>query len=236
MLGGQPGRAIDPPYFFFSYHRSKYRPDDGSDPNMWVKKLYAALCRDVHQLTSTPNPGFMDVQTPLASSWPDELGAELASCRVFVALLSPGYFNSEFCGREWAAFTERVRTQAPGNGQHAAIIPALWTPFRLEELPPELGNLQVIPPGFPTSYSEEGFFALMRLRRYSSAYKESVWLMAKTIKKAAEAIGLRPCAPIDLNATENAFAGHQSGSVTRQIRITVAAYPAFHGKGQCLGL
>ncbi|MDN3359125.1 TIR-like protein FxsC [Actinomadura sp. DC4] len=226
--GNQP-----PPYFFLSYARSKYQPDDGSDPDLWVKKLYKALCYDVHHLTASPNPGFMDLQTPLGSQWPAMLSGALSQCRVFVALLSPGYFTSEYCGKEWAVFTERMRAHSGGGEPPIALIPALWTPFRLDELPPEVSEIQLIPPGFPRTYGEEGFFGLMKLRRYNQAYKESVLLMAKTIKRIAEETNLRTCTPPDLAEVENAFAVHQAKSVARRVQVTVAAYslPASRAEG-----
>lgn len=212
------------PYFFLSYARSRFRPDDGADPDLWVKKLYRALCHDVHQLTSTPNPGFMDVQTPLGTQWPVRLSEALAHCRVFVALLSPGYFTSEYCGKEWSAFTHRMRLHAGDGEPPVALIPALWTPFRLEELPAEVSDIQVIPHDFPKAYADEGFFGLMKLRRYEQAYKESVLLMAKRIKRIAEETNLSPCPPPDLDEVANAFAGHRARSASHRVQVRIAAY------------
>lgn len=226
MVGTWPARVNDQPYFFLSYHRSRYRPEGGSDPDVWVRKLYQALCHDVAQLASTANPGFMDVQTPLGSSWPDELADALARCRVFVALISPGYFASEYCGKEWAAFTRRVQMQATVARPHVAIIPALWTPYHLDDLPPPFRNLNLIPPEFPKAYKDEGFYGLMKLRRHNSAYTESVLLMAKTIQRVAVDLDLAPCAPFDMGSLRSAFADHQPDSATHQIRVRLAAYPA----------
>jgi FxsC-like protein len=227
-----PEANAHPPYFFLSYARSKYQPDDGSDPDLWVKKFYQALCHDVHQLTSWPTPGFMDLQTPLGTQWPSTLATALSQCRVFVALLSPGYFTSEYCGKEWSVFEERVRAHAGDGERPVALIPALWTPFRLDELPDEVGDIQLISAGFPRVYADEGFFGLMKLRRYNQAYKESVLLMAKTIKRIAEETNLRPCVAPSMKDADNAFAAHQAKNAARRVQLTIASYsPTFAGDG-----
>jgi FxsC-like protein len=220
-----------PPYFFLSYVRSKYQPDDGSDPDLWVKKFYQALCHDVYQLTAWPNPGFMDRQMPLGAQWPNTLAGALSQCRVFVALLSPGYFTSEYCGKEWSVFADRVRAHAPEGEPPVALIPALWTPFRLDELPDEVSDIQLMSSDFPRAYADLGFFGLMKLGRFREAYEESVLLMAKTIKRIAEETNLRPCAPPSMKDAENPFAAHQARSAARQVRLTIASYSPAIGDG-----
>src|SRR5208282_3249203 len=97
------GMASEMPYFFLSYARTpKHDPNDRSDPDQWIYKLYSDLCRDILFLTSVGprSAGFMDRETHVGSLWPDTLAQALASCRVFVPLYSPRYFQSEACGQE----------------------------------------------------------------------------------------------------------------------------------------
>src|SRR3954466_15961762 len=91
------------PLFFLSYARSRLRPDDGSDPDRFAAKFFADLSDNVAHLTGAALPGFMDRHTAAGTPWSDRLSEALGTCRVFVALLSPSYFTSEWCGREWAA-------------------------------------------------------------------------------------------------------------------------------------
>src|SRR5689334_11053809 len=142
------------PHFFLSYARSRYRPE-GADPDRWIVKLFNDLCQDVGIATGMQVPGFMDRQIPVGTAWPDHLADALANCRVFVPLFSPSYFVSDYCGKEWAAFVKRVERQAAGAERPLAIIPALWTPMSLDELPPSLHSMQNIPPGFPPAYAAE---------------------------------------------------------------------------------
>jgi len=229
MPGGSPVRRTDPPYFFFSYHRSAYRPNESFDADRWAKKLFSDLCLNIYNLTDASNPGFMDVEMPLAREWPDALADALACCRVFVPVLRPGYFTSEFCGKEWAAFSQRAKMHAGQDSAHAAMVPLLWSRYQLNELPPQVAKLNLIPPGFPPLYPE-GFYALMKLRRYRGAYEDSVWQMAKMIKDTAESTKLPPCARMDLSTVTNAFTEYQATEVTRQVRVVVAARPAGEGR------
>jgi TIR domain len=224
MPGGVPVRGKVPPYFFFSYHRSDRSASGKGDPDRWARKLFDDLRDRVYNRTGTSNPAFRDRQVPLASEWPEELADALACCRVFVPVLWPPYFTSEFCGKEWAAFTRRAMMHLGPHRAHAAMVPLLWSPFRLDELPPQVSNLNLIPPGLPQKYEDEGIFGLMTLQRHRATYQDSLNLITKMIIEAA-AINLPPCAPINLKSIPSAFAEHLATLDTHQIRVIVAARP-----------
>ena len=209
------------PHFFLSYARSRYRPE-GSDPDRWVAKFFNDLCEDVALATGMQVPGFMDRQIPVGTAWPDYLTDALANCRVFVALFSPAYFTSEYCGKEWAAFLERVKRHMAGRDLPSAIIPAWWTPMSLSELPVALHDMQNIPPGFPRAYADEGLYGIMKLDRYRRQYKETVYRLANLIKDRAAECALPVSTVSDLDSLANPFAG--PGQVRRhQVRVTLAA-------------
>ncbi len=208
------------PFFFLSYARSRFRPDNGSDPDRWVAKLYGDLCHDVGVVTGTSVPGFMDRQIPVGTQWPEHLAEALAGCRVFIALLSPAYFTSEYCGKEWAAFVERASS---GDPRHSAIIPALWTRMGDEELPESLRSMQYTAPEFPAPYTTEGFYGIMKLGRYREHYKQTVLQLARIIKETAAATNLPTGTIPDFDSLANPFADHQR-EVHKPIRLTVAAH------------
>jgi len=224
MTVGIHGNDDRRPYFFLSYARSRFRPDDGNDPDRWVTKLYKDLCHDVGIVTGTPVPGFMDRQIPAGTQWPDSLSEALANCRVFLALLSPAYFTSEYCGKEWAAFLGRVKNQQAGLDRPLAIIPALWTRLGPSELPPDLKSMQYIPPDFPPQYVAEGFYGIMKLGRYREQYKQAVLQLARLVKETAEEAALAAGPISDFESLENAFSGYRGGAGSRRsVRLTVAA-------------
>jgi FxsC-like protein len=208
------------PHFFLSYARSRYRPQ-GSDPDRWVAKFFNDLCEDVALATGMQVPGFMDRQIPVGTAWPDYLTDALANCRVFVALFSPTYFTSEYCGREWAAFIERVERQTAGRDLPSAIIPAWWTPMNLSGLPPSLQPMQNASPRFPTAYTAEGLYGIMKLGRYRQQYKETVFRLANIIKDRAAECALAASPVSDLDSLRNPFAQPQ-GTQRHQIRLTLA--------------
>lgn len=213
------------PYFFLSYARSRFRPDDGTDPDRWVTKLFKDLCQDVGIVTGAPTPGFMDRQIPVGTRWPDHLSEALAHCRVFLALLSPAYFTSEYCGREWAAFLGRVRSQQAGLDRPLAIIPALWTRMTLEDLPADLRSMQYLPTDFPPQYAAEGFYGIMKLSRYREQYKQTVLKLARLVKDTADQTNLATGSIADFELLGDAFAGFHSGRRGRRtFRLTVAAH------------
>ncbi|MGQ0778565.1 MAG: TIR domain-containing protein [Pseudonocardiales bacterium] len=91
--------------FLLSYDRED---GDGGYVKVFFDQLADELARrragwDKHRV------GYLDVKVPTGSRWPDRLSEALGMCRVFLALYSPRYFESEYCGKEWWIFSERVR-------------------------------------------------------------------------------------------------------------------------------
>lgn len=225
LSAGMHGEDDRRPYFFLSYARSRFRPDDGSDPDRWITKLFNDLCHDVGIITGTSMPGFMDRQLPVGAGWPDQVADALANCRVFLPLLSPAYFTSEYCGREWAAFIARAREQWAGLGLPRLIVPALWTRMSPGELPVDLRSMQYLQPDFPPQYAAEGFYGIMKLSRYREQYKQAVLMLARLIKDVAAESNLEVHSIPDYESLDNPFAGFQGRQGTRHlIRIVVAAH------------
>lgn len=208
------------PHFFLSYARSRYRPEDS---DRWVAKFFNDLCHDIGQATGTLNPGFMDRQIPVGTEWPDQLADALANCRVFVALFSPTYFTSEYCGKEWAAFLKRYHAQTAGLNRPPAIIPALWTPMDISEIPEPLHSMQNIPPEFPRAYGTEGLYGIMKLGRFREQYKETVLRLATVIKERAAECALASSPVPSLGAVRSPFDGAAPGSRRPAVRLTLAA-------------
>ncbi|MBO0511075.1 TIR domain-containing protein [Streptomyces beijiangensis] len=191
-VAGAPGD--DPrPYFFLSYaHIPKSDPKD-ANPNVWVERFYRDLCEHLMNLTSLPDgasPGFMDRQMKPGEPWPVELSKALAHCRVFVPLYAPRYFLSEQCGREWFAFSRRAAHSRALNSNNSssasAIVPALWVPVPVKQLPRQAERLQFANEEFGEDYAAEGFYGLIKLRYLRDEYERAVYHLAKRIKEVAE--------------------------------------------------
>jgi FxsC-like protein len=212
------------PYFFLSYARTpKHDPNDRTDPDQWVYKLYSDLCKDILALTSAGprSAGFMDRENHIGSVWPDRLAQALASCRVFVPLYSPRYFQSENCGREWFAFTRRMLNhRAHDSSTVSAIVPALWVGVDYEHLPDVARAIQFDHQDMGPAYKAKGFYEIIKLGRYREDYKRAVLALARRIVAVAQETRVGPEDPPDYESLESAF---PAGPGRRQVRITVVA-------------
>jgi FxsC-like protein len=59
---------------------------------------------------------------------------------VFIAIASPAYFKSEYCGKEWGLFRQRLLNAANGQPLPPLLKPIVWISIRniLDSLPPEV--------------------------------------------------------------------------------------------------
>ena len=230
----QPGRpeqrSSSEPYFFLSYARTpRQDPADRYDPDRWVHKLYRDLCENIFNLTNAPpgTAGFMDRQNRPGAQWPSELAKALATCRVFVPLYSPRYFESMNCGKEWFAFTLRALNQNQKKRKAKAvpaIVPALWVKVADEKLPDVARVIQFNHHKFGTRYGDEGFYGIMKVNRYRHDYQIAVYELAKRIVEVAKHTRIDPEEPTDYMRLESAFRLDGAPPASqRQLHLTVVA-------------
>jgi FxsC-like protein len=175
----------DRPYFFLSYARTPKRdPMDRDDPDRWVYKLYKDLCAAILQMTDVPpeGAGFMDRENLVGTEWSPGLTNALANCKVFVPLYSRRYFESDNCGKEWFAFARReVNQRARGRQVASAIVPALWTRLDGDRIPEVARSLQYAHDELGQRYCAEGFYGIIKLHNYRTAYQRAVYRLAERI-------------------------------------------------------
>jgi len=223
-------RASDrQPYFFLSYAHTPAWGAGGGDPDHWVHVLFTDLYNHIMALTDLPADvpaGFMDREMHSGDGWPEKLSQNLATCRVFVPLLSPRYFASEMCGKEWFAFHERIlRARATRAGDVPAIVPALWTHVDYDQLPDSVRHIHVDHAAFGDRYSANGFYGLIKLNRLHDEYEETVLGLAQRIVRVAQEAPLPPGRPRPYESTPSAFKPRGEGP--RHIHLTVVA-PSRH--------
>ena len=101
----------------------------------------------------------MDRELQPGDEWPWRLSRNLATCRVFVPMYSRRYFQSEHCGKEWAAFRDRARNgSAHASGHVEAMLPALWRPISQQALPEAASEIHFNPGELGQIYAEYGFY------------------------------------------------------------------------------
>jgi TIR domain len=184
------------PPFFISYAHA------GPDSNNAAERFYYELRGDLQTLVRRPvgtSMGFFDAEgLRTGVRWRDELTDALGQCQVLVALLSVPYLDSEWCGKEWHAFTLREREPLPGvTGfrNQGPIIPIRWAPIPFDLPPVVKDEAQFFKPqsgkdqqsvrvqqDLAERYEEEGIFGLLR-KGQIDAFRSVVWDLAKSIQQ-----------------------------------------------------
>ena len=195
MRRGLPGAQTP---FFLSYAHTGFESDK------LAERFYEELCRDLQTLVAPPvgaRIGFFD-QGGMEPSlrWDEELATALGTCQVLVALLSVPYLRSEWCGREWHAFTMRERESIPnasGSPPLGHIIPVRWSPIPFK-LPAVVDQVDFFTPkatpaepDLTQEYETEGIFRLLHTGD-DKAFGEIVWQLAKAIQQTYYGQRLRP--------------------------------------------
>jgi FxsC-like protein len=220
------GNASDGPFFFLSYaHSHRHDGPDPDDPDQLVGRLFKDLCGHISDETGrlAGNVGFMDRELRPGDEWPWKLSRNLATCRVFVPLYSRRYFQSEHCGKEWAAFRDRARNgSANASGHIEAILPALWRPIPHQALPEAAGEIHFNPSELGQIYAEYGFHGIMKLTRFSDEYEWVVYNLAERILRLAERAP-DPGLAMDYSALTSAFRSAPDMPGDKRLRIIIAA-------------
>ena len=207
-------------WFFFSYAHT--------DDTEFLRKFYTDLNREVRQLVGVKNEevSFFDRNSiSHGSSWDSALETGLKTCRVFVPLYSSSYFDSPYCGKEFAAFRERLHAHLTSQGSPIAdplILPVLWNPEKnvLERLPASIDKIQYsdddVQNGYPAEYKEVGVSQLVRLgitpsSKYYDQYWDFIRKFANNVKVVANNLQLKPATTLTtLDKVVSVFASTNS--------------------------
>ena len=222
-----PGGDDDDGPFFFLSHAHSHRRDgpDPDDPGPLIGRLFKDLCDHISDETGRPasSVGFMDRELQSGDEWPWRLSRNLSTCRVFVPMYSRRYFQSEHCGKEWAAFRDRARNAgARAFGHVEAILPALWRPVPHQALPEAAGEIHFNPGELGQLYAEYGFHGIMKLARFNDEYQWVVYNLAERILRAA-AQAPDPGPTMDYGALVSAFGAAKELPGDKRLRIIIAA-------------
>ncbi|WP_262013734.1 TIR-like protein FxsC [Micromonospora sp. Mcm103] len=184
------GGADQPaPVFYLSYAPGMGRERRDRLVNEQILRLFDDLCIHVSELIGplhSQTAGFMDTPLSGESRWTDETLAALATCQVFVPLVSPALLRSPFCRIEWNTFARRPRElRTAGMPTTTSILPVLWAPVEPVEIPAALRRTSwFTPTSLPdpetvSSYQQDGLYSL--LRRQDAAYQAVVWRLAQQV-------------------------------------------------------
>lgn len=176
------------PYFLISYAHDSGRDD------AHIQQFYQDLDHDVLMFAGLrgTSAGFCDVTLRLGEEWSPGLISKLSTAQVFIAILSPVYFASEACGKEWTIFTSRLAGSRPDSSLRSSIIPLLWVPITV---PPIAQPYQYREAAFGEAYEKVKLRSLIREARHGDDYKSFVQRLAERVveinrgPRVAEAAG-----------------------------------------------
>jgi MinD-like ATPase involved in chromosome partitioning or flagellar assembly len=188
------GRS-EPYWFYLSYARG--------DDEALVRRLFAQLENEIRLLTDADGAGFMNqMSLDKGESWAEPISQALASARTFIALLSPAYVQSAYCGREFEVF--RLRS-AGAASNHIGVLPLVWIPMRSERVPQVLASIQLYS---TQNYGElKGVRQLFNLSKNRDAAKSFVSNFCRELIGVAKAANVPPLLSIPSpESIRNAFA------------------------------
>jgi FxsC-like protein len=197
--------------FFLSYARA----DRDGDAHDAIGRFYEDLVDEVGRRTglSRDRIGFFDREKiEQGERWPDRLADALKTCRAFVPVLSPTFFSSDWCGREWGIFRARLLEFAAAGRPPPLIQPLLLVPrHTLDPLPAaveeDVGDIQVGTAQFPEIYLEEGLHYIAKLAQHADDYEQLVTRFAQALVAGLEQGRLEPADDIpQIKQAPNVFA------------------------------
>ena len=138
-----------------------------------VSEFVKRLQDEITRTTDWPEQDilYLDTSVRVGTLWSEELVSALRDCDVFLALYSPRYFKSEYCGKEWWLFAKRLQQYMDNHSvRPASLIPILWEAPSDSFSPPKFAaDLQYTEGSFGAAYAELG---LRRIVQHSGPHKK----------------------------------------------------------------
>jgi FxsC-like protein len=149
-------------WFFLSHARLDREADPANSITTFFDDLNKELRRK--KVIRQGDAGFFDgIGIQQGSDWPQMLGEALRTCRALICVYSAAYFQSDWCGREWAVFYSRLESYMKSLPQ-GTLRPRLIMPLLLDppedllplQLPECVARTQGLDDDYPQEYRENG--------------------------------------------------------------------------------
>jgi FxsC-like protein len=181
------------PYeFFLSYSRS--------NNDAYLKQFFDDICEEIRTKRGLPaiaEVGFFDQRAlELGEDWDDSIVEGLKTANVVLAIASPAYFKSEYCGKEWELFRRRIAAAVPpGQPLPPLLKPVIWAPFDAAQVPPRVGVGQFAFGDPHAIQNTKGFkYVLKQQQAYKTEYNDLVDRLAQEIIDAGDDHAVPPLA------------------------------------------
>jgi len=207
------------PVFYVSFARS--------DADKYFQKFISDLSMELSFLQAQQVSLFHDLS--VGEDWAKTVGNAVRTCKVAICILTPAYFLSESCGKEFEVFLRR--SEVAGR---EGIFPITWTPVK--EMPSVISDVQMYLRDIPAAYVNEGMAYLMRLSRHRDEYQQLLKTFARELNQIASNHPLPELSEMPLENIPNAFALEEfvsgGGSVSpssgpREVSFIFATYRDF---------
>lgn len=176
---------------FLSYARS--------DADAYFKRFRQELAEAVRVRVSgtLEDAAFVDRDDiKPGEEWSVALVNALQYSRVLVPVYSRSFFDSDFCGKEWAVFRQRqdAALEAGAVRRPPVIQPVLWVGWDdlPEPLPQVASDIQLEHASFGDEYAQLGLRRMMMLSRHRSARRDIIEGIADLIVDVARVDALPP--------------------------------------------
>ncbi|MBS1914410.1 MAG: toll/interleukin-1 receptor domain-containing protein [Bacteroidetes bacterium] len=127
--------------------------------------------------------------------WRPELVEALQTAGAFVPILTPAYFASGYCGKQWHVFDRRLRAASADTGQLPPLIhPVLWiAPEMLPQpLPRAVSDIQYLHEDYGEPYAKYGAWRLIKNQRFEGAYQEFIDAFAQRLTTVIRSHAIGP--------------------------------------------
>jgi len=180
----------EPKVFFTSYSHS--------NRDKYLERFVEDLAADVRphlKAIELENVYFFDVKRlETGNYWREKLAHELTTSKTLVAICTPAFASSPFCGKELNVFLERVaywkklpQTKGPAVGS-GPLFPIIWVAGAIPKIFSD--DVQNAQGDFPEIYKTKGLLQMYKLRKYAEQRKEVVLILGELIAKAASEVDL----------------------------------------------
>lgn len=172
-------------WFFLSHARF----DRDNDKKKLINRFYEDLLSEIRRRKGRDGSAFIDADgIQPGDLWDKSLARSLSTCRVLVCMYSLSYFNSEFCGKEFQIFYDRLEKHKTAEDEHPPLIlPVMYTAPEDFATKPVTGKIQYTFDEFPADYKENGLHYIMARKTKEEDYLDFIDLFATRLIQVAAA-------------------------------------------------
>jgi hypothetical protein len=222
-LSTLPRLAQGVPVFFLSYGRThrggSVRTAERAGFDDKVLRFFDGLSEHVRQLVGSRMgavPGFVDQSIRAGEEWEQVILEKVRTAPVFVALISADYVDSEWCGKEWDAFSRRrpERVEGEGGSYQTTILPVIWSPLPRFMVPKVVQRVQRFAPRVEASraYINNGIYGLLSAGESTRAdYEAVVWELAMMVATYFHNFDVPDGLALSADDLRNVFDGRRPG-------------------------